>query len=194
MYMEFFFKYINSIEKNFSPRETHSKTDSIFPFESIKHIYIYIYETYLIIYLNFLPPTNIQQLSPFSLQSKQRSPLLGERKEKETAESILLISLITMDKCKTKEKEAYYYYLAESVSLRRSFSTRRRLTPWESPRGIDVWRNAGGMARNPFHPATLPRNPYSRPASLASSLALQRGQWRCDDSEGSDFSPPVHRR
>lgn len=107
MYMEFFFKYINSIEKNFSPRETHSKTDSIFPFESIK--YIYIYETYLIIYLNFLPPTNIQQLSPFSLQSKQRSPLLGERKEKETAESILLISLITVDKCKTKEKEAYYY-------------------------------------------------------------------------------------
>ena len=138
MYMEFFFKYINSIEKNFSPRETHSKTDSIFPFESIKHIYIYIYETYLIIYLNFLPPTNIQQLSPFSLQSKQRSPLLGERKEKETAEPILLISLITVDKCKTKEKEAYYYYLAESVSLRRSFSTRRRLTPWESPRGIDV--------------------------------------------------------
>lgn len=74
--VEFFFKYINSIDDH--PRETHSKIDLIFPFESIKHrstnlrIHISPYMRYTSTSSHKYPPT------PFPQQSKQRSPLLRD--------------------------------------------------------------------------------------------------------------------
>lgn len=74
--VEFFFKYINSIDDHL--RETHSKIDLIFPFESSKHrstnlrIHISPYMRYTSTSSHKYPPT------PFPQQSKQRSPLLRD--------------------------------------------------------------------------------------------------------------------
>lgn len=74
--VEFFFKYINSIDDH--PRETHSKINLIFPFESIKHrstnlrIHISPYMRYTSTSSHKYAPT------PFPQQSKQRSPLLRD--------------------------------------------------------------------------------------------------------------------